>query len=188
MSRVSVLASLSFVLLGLNGCGEPLPEGMPSLHSAKVTVTQGGAPLADASVTLIPEDSTLSRWPVGAKTDASGSASLQTMSKFSGAPAGKYKVIVNKSITEGEEIPAHPGASATPEQMKEYDKAMKAGGRQVFFVVEEKVRNSKTTPLSVTVEANGPNEFALDAGKAVKEKDAKASGSKAGLQSVTPGV
>lgn len=163
------------VLVGFAGCGEPLPEGMPALYPAKVVLTQGTAPLAEASVTFVPEDSSLARWPVGAVTDANGVAELRTFAKYSGAPAGKFKVIVNKSLTEGAALPVHPGGSATAEQMKEYDKAMKSGGFQVYEVVEEKFRNIKSTTLNVEVQASGSNEFPLDAGKPVKEKNVKAS-------------
>ena len=175
MRRLRALVCSQLVVVGFVGCGEPRPEGMPELFPAKFVLTQEGVPLADASVTFIPENASLARWPVGAVSNANGEAELKTFAKFSGAPAGKFKVIVNKSVTEGAAVPEHPGGSATPEQMREYDKAMKSGGFQVYDVVESKYRSQKTSPLEVEVVATGPNDFPLEAGAAVKEKNAKAS-------------
>lgn len=169
-----LLASLLLVGLVV-GCGEPRPEGMPALYPASVTITQDGQPLPDATVTLIPTDSTLARWPIGGVTDEAGITKLKTYIKFNGVPAGSFKVTVNKSLTTGDPKPVHPGASATPQQLSEYDRAMKTGSFQVTRVVAPKFRLPSTTSLSIDVSDKGPNEFPLDVGPAVSEKDAAAS-------------
>ncbi|MFG0262836.1 MAG: carboxypeptidase regulatory-like domain-containing protein, partial [Novipirellula sp. JB048] len=75
---------------------------MPELYPATVTITQEGDGLADATVTLYPEDPALRRWAVGGVTDENGTATLRTHVKFPGAPAGRFKVMVNKTVTEGD--------------------------------------------------------------------------------------
>lgn len=166
-------------LIGLVGCGEPHPDGMPALYPASVIIMQDGKPLPDATVTLVPTDSALTRWPVGSVTDATGKAKLKTYAKYDGAPAGSFKVTVNKSETSGDTKPVHPGAKATPQQLSQYDRAMKTGSFQVTRVVAPKFRLPTTTTLSIDVSANEPNEFPLDVGAAVSEKDT-ASSSKPG--------
>ncbi len=177
MTKQKTFSCLTLACLfgSLLGCGEPRPDGMPTLYPASVTVVQDGKPLADASVTLIPTDTSLARWPMGGVTDAQGVAKLKTYMKFDGVPADSFKVTVNKSVTTGDEKPVHPGVGATPQQLSEYDRAMKTGSFQVTKVVAAKFRLPNTTPLSVDVSSAGPNDFSLDVGAAVSEKDAAAS-------------
>src|SRR5690606_8372893 len=101
-------ASLPWLLASLIGCGESRPEGLPALFPASVTIEQDGKPLSDATVTLVPTDPALARWPVGGQTDATGTANLKTYMQYEGAPAGSFKVTVNKNITKGDPLPAHP--------------------------------------------------------------------------------
>ncbi len=157
------------------GCSDPRPEGMPDLYPATITVTQDGSPLAGAAVTLFPQDAALTRWPTGGTTDNSGVVTLHTYSTYPGAPAGTFKVTVSKTNTEGDPVPTHPGANATPEQLRDYDRAMKTGKFEVFQVVAAEHRMPNTTKLSVEVTPNGPNDFTLDVGPAVKDKQVNAS-------------
>src|SRR5690554_1323859 len=83
------------------GCGESLPPGMPELHPVKLEFTQAGVPLAGAAVQLVPLDAT-SRWVSGGGTDALGIAIPHTHGTYPGVPAGKYKVCVTKTQTQGE--------------------------------------------------------------------------------------
>lgn len=173
-------ANLSALVLGLLvmvacGCGEQRPAGLPELYPTTITITQGGANLAGATVTLFPEDTALSRWPVGGLTDENGKASLVTYGKYQGAPAGKFKVMVNKTVSEGDPIPEAPAQHASPEERAAYDRAIKTGSFEVFQVVAEEYRTAARTSLSVEIAASGPNEFTLDVGEAVKEKDIQAS-------------
>jgi len=169
---------VSACLLALaTGCGEPRPEGMPELYPATVTVMQDGNPLPGAAVTLLPQDAALTRWPAGGTTDESGAVKLHTYSTYPGAPAGTFKVTVSKTTTEGDPRPTHPGVNATPEQLRDYDRAMKTGKFEVFQVVAAEHRMPSTTQLSIEITPSGPNEFILDLGPAVKEKEANASAS-----------
>lgn len=130
--------------------------------------------MPDATITLIPTDSTLARWPIGGVTEATGTAKLKTYKKFNRVPAANFKVTVNKSVTTGDPKPVHPGANATPQQHSQSDRAMKTGSSQVTRVVASKFRLPNTTTLSI-VSGKGTNEFPLDIGPAVSEKDAAAS-------------
>lgn len=168
------------------GCGDSRPEGMPDTYPASITITQAGAPLADATVVLYPEDSTLTRWPVGGTTDEQGTATLMTSTQYEGAPAGKFKVIVSKSVTEGDPYPKHPGQGATREEINDYDRALKTGKFEVFKVVAEEYRTAGTTPLSVEVASSGDNMFSEDLGDAVKEIDVQASATSKGDESYVP--
>jgi hypothetical protein len=80
--------------LGLFGCGEKKPDGLPELQPVTLHFTQDGQPCADASVHLIPQDN--SPWAVGGSTDSAGAVILKTHGKYIGAPAGKYKITVSK--------------------------------------------------------------------------------------------
>ncbi|TWU19632.1 carboxypeptidase regulatory-like domain-containing protein [Allorhodopirellula heiligendammensis] len=167
-------------MLAMVGCGESRPEGMPETYPTYVTITQGGTPLADATVVLFPEDSTLARWPVGGMTDEQGTAEMLTSTKYAGAPAGTYKVIVNKTVTEGDPMPKHPGQGATRDQINEYDRALKTGKFEMYKVVSKEFRAAGTTTLSVEVSATGENKFTEDVGSPVKDMDAQATAASAG--------
>ncbi|MCL2348704.1 MAG: hypothetical protein FWC50_10650, partial [Planctomycetaceae bacterium] len=63
MSMRTCLILLAACLLVLSGCsGQNLPEGMPKLTAVVLTITQDGAPLEGAVVSLLPLDSANSRW------------------------------------------------------------------------------------------------------------------------------
>ena len=168
------------------GCGEPRPEGMPELYPATITVMQDGSPLPGAAVTLLPQDTALARWPAGGITDSSGKVAVHTYSTYAGAPAGTFKVTVSKTTTEGDPRPTHPGANATAEQLRAYDRAMKTGKFEVFQVVAAEHRMANTTKLSIDVTSSGPNEFTLDVGPAVKEKEVNASASARSTEEYRP--
>lgn len=168
------------------GCGETRPDGMPELYPATVTVMQDGSPLPGAAVTLLPQDAALTRWPVGGTTDDSGVVKLHTYSTYPGAPAGTFKVTVSKTTTEGDPRPTHPGANATPDQLSAYDRAMKTGTFEVFQVVAAEHRMPSTTKLSIDVTPSGPNDFTLDVGPAVKEKEVNASASASSTEEYRP--
>jgi hypothetical protein len=94
--------SIGSFLLGLfltSGCDRSpqKPPGLPDLIAdTQITVIQEGKPLEGASVTLVPQEVSLARWSIKGKTDANGVAKLATYGKFSGCPAGKFKVVVVK--------------------------------------------------------------------------------------------
>jgi len=147
-----MLAPLFVVL----GCAEPLPEGLPELHPVTLEFTQAGAPLAGASVQLVPVD-TSNTWVSGGGTDSSGKVSVQTHGKYDGAPAGKYKVCVTKMETEGEAgglDPANPNAAASTQK--------------VFTLVDPQYTVQNTTPLEIEITGSGDSFEPFDLGEAVR--------------------
>ncbi len=156
------------------GCGESRPEGFPELHATTVTITQGGAPLAGADVTFYPQDSALSRWPVGGTTGSDGKVELTTFSKYTGVPAGTFKVTVQKVVTEGDPLPSHPGPNATRDQITDYDRALKTAKYEVFQTVEKNYLQFQTTPLEASI-TSGINDLTFDVGAPVKVKNVAAS-------------
>ncbi len=73
---------------------------MPELYSITLQFTQAGAPLSGAAVQLIPLDPT-NKWTCGGGTDASGTCVVHTHGVYRGVAAGKYKICVSKTETEG---------------------------------------------------------------------------------------
>lgn len=172
---------LGLLVVSVCGCSEDRPEGFPELYPTTVTITQDGEKLADATVTLFPEDTSLSRWTVGGVTDSNGKVTLNTYSQYEGAPAGSFKVIVTKTETEGDPIPETPGPNSSSEERAAYDRAIKTGSFQVFQVVAAEYRAAGTTPLTVEITSGGPNDFPLDIGAAIKEEDIQASATSGGV-------
>jgi len=85
----------------LSGCrGQKLPEGMPKLTPVVLSVTQDGAPLEGAVVSLLPLDSANSRWYASGVTAKDGKATIKTLAQYNGAVSGKHKVTVTKSVYE----------------------------------------------------------------------------------------
>ena len=136
------------------------PDGMPDIHPTTFTFTQDGAPLADAKVTLISTDGTNVQWPAGGTTDSSGVVKVKTMSQFDGVPAGKFKVTVSKTETEGTNTAVEdsddPGAKRAVSEVKTY------------YLVESKFRSVASSPLDVEIKP-GKNIETFDVGKAVRE-------------------
>ena len=96
MKKLCLCAALVASCFLTFGCGgKPKPDGMPDLYKTTIVVTQNGAPLADAALSLQSDDPSL-KWAVGGKTDANGRAELTTHGDFKGAPAGTYRVGVVK--------------------------------------------------------------------------------------------
>ena len=96
MSRYFCFALCSLLLF--SGCSESSrPSDLPPLFPCTVSVTQGGGPLVGAYVELVSPDSPTYR--PSASTDENGNAAIMTYG-FSGAPVGKYKIIVRKSIED----------------------------------------------------------------------------------------
>ena len=99
-------------LIGVVGCGRAVPV------SGRVTLD--GQPLADATVTFIPDKET--GGPGGeAKTDASGNFTLHELSTNSaGIRAGKYKVSISATSSD-------VGDSSKPKDVKDRVPAVYTG-------------------------------------------------------------
>jgi hypothetical protein len=144
------------------GCGEKMPEGMPVLvKNAAITVIQDGKPLPDAKVILILRDGN-SQWTVGGQTDVSGVAKLVTHGQYSGAPAGKYKVIVSKR-----EEPVSKYKEPQPGQSPEEFQALRNSEKlTAYHLVDPAYNAASSTPASVEISENAPK-ASIDVGKAV---------------------
>ena len=129
-----------------SGCGGPKkPEGLPNLVPCQATFTQDSAPLADASVRLVPQgEGADARWAVAGVTDAKGVAVFLTHGQFKGAPVGSYRVVVSKEVSETE------------------NKKVK-----MFSTVDPKYTNQTTTDLTLDVGEKGASE-SFDVGASVK--------------------
>ena len=159
-----LLLSLSVTIFGCSN----RPSGMPSLYPCSITVTQEGAPLADASVILVNISDTEKgqAWTPAGKTDSNGVAVMRTNSQYNGAATGKYRIIVEKVETEPSKLGPPPSAD-TPEYEVWSDKI--ANENLAQFALVEAVYSSSTTPHEIDV-GRGANDKTIDVGKAVHVK------------------
>lgn len=134
-SWVTLLLSVSIVVL--SGCGS---GGTADTRSVTGTVTYNGAPVADASVTLTPENGR----PATGITDSAGKFTLTTFKQSDGAVPGKHKVSVAPNASQ---IPPMPG---TPEA------AAAAAGKPPF---PPRYSNPETSGLTADVKESGGNDF-----------------------------
>lgn len=145
------MMSLTAVLL-FCGCGQSnRPEGLPELQPVTLNLSQAGNPLAEATVSLYPVDTT-NQWSSGGFSDEQGDTVLVTHGGFDGVPVGKYKVVVVKSLLEG--------TAGTADE---------AGNSAMVTLVERQYTSRKTTPLEIDIQ-EGENVIQLDVGKPVKRR------------------
>lgn len=148
-----LLAALCLAVLGCSG--EDRPTGLPDLQPVKIKIVQGGAPLEGASVQLVPEESS-NKWASGGSTDAMGEAIIMTHGKYEGAPVGKYKVTVDKTMTDGPAVVVDDPAGSPPATS--------------FRLVDAQFNSVETTTAEITVAAGTPLEETIDVGPAVKKE------------------
>jgi hypothetical protein len=156
---------LLLLIVTLFGCShKSVPDGFPKLVAVTLTLTQEGAPLSGAIVTLIDPNVQFS---VGGTTDDKGAVVLYTHGKHKGAPLGKYKVRIVKTESD----PSPPGLS-TPSTFSgpEFEAWQKENANRpqpkTYTLVEKQYTQAETTPLEL--EINGAMTQTLDVGKAVK--------------------
>lgn len=150
MSKL-LLILLSVAGMFFLGCGRSnKPPGLPKLYQCTLTFTQEGAPLANATVLLVNQEK--DEWTVAGNTNESGVAKLVTHGKFSGAPAGQYKIVLRKDFIEGE------SSSDEYTSVKE---------RKIYSLIELNYIKPDTTPLTVTLEKKSNNQK-FDVGKSAR--------------------
>jgi hypothetical protein len=110
--RLIILFPFILFSLGLFGCSENKPDGLPKLQPVSLRFTLDGQSCGGASVHLIPQDE--NQWAVGGSTDTTGTVVLKTHGKYSGVPVGKYKITVSKM--ERENIGEQPKNMFEPSQ------------------------------------------------------------------------
>ena len=144
--RTLLLLTISTALL-LAGCGggdaARRPADMPPIYPVKITITQDGAALQEASVTLTAKTSAKYGIASG-MTDASGVAVIRTYG-FAGVPEGNYTVTVSKRVVEG-----------AVEERDEDGNTYQTGGK-VYEYVNAQYLNA-SSPLSVEVTTKGATE------------------------------
>ena len=165
---------VAFLLMTIVSCsfgcsrGPKKPDGMPPLFPTEITVKSESGPVDDAIVSLYPADGSRSQWSSGARTNAQGVARIKTHGQFDGAPEGKYKVVVKKTVAEGE---APPPMGVDAESQRIYDEYMRSGNKQTFFsVIDSQFDSVKSTTLEVEVKPQKSNDSSVDIGATVKNE------------------
>ena len=151
----------AFVLL-LSGCGgDARPPGFPKLYPVSLNVAQEGVPLADAAISLRISDNSMT-WSIGGRTDEQGVVVLWTHGKFRGAPAGTFKVTVDKVVNEGEK-----------EMLEAADREDVVAVNRIqvnsYSFVKDEYTAVETTPIEIEI-TQKTKVLGIDAGPAVKIK------------------
>ena len=148
--------SVSCLLLTVSACGPQYPEGMPELYPVTLQFVQDSQPLTEASVRLIPEDSS-NRWMTGGSTDSQGRVVLYTHAQYEGVPEGKYKITVNRFESSGDKQSMDDMMAGQKSQEKKYN------------TVARQYTLPNQTPLVLEVRASGNTFEPFELGKAVHE-------------------
>ncbi|MDR3232791.1 MAG: carboxypeptidase-like regulatory domain-containing protein [Planctomycetaceae bacterium] len=128
----------------ITGCrNTSKPVDLPKLYPCTITITQEGVPLAGAMIELLPADGSSVKYRAVTVTGKDGKAAMATY-RHSGVPVGKYKVIVDKDVEEGDVKPV------------------------IYRLVEKKFSSAETTPYEIEITGKGRVEKTFDVGKAVK--------------------
>tara|TARA_R110002111_G_scaffold257026_1_gene324909 strand:+ start:46683 stop:47072 length:390 start_codon:yes stop_codon:yes gene_type:complete len=129
MQRLRVYCN-AFIYFGLvvslTACGGG--NETPDLGQVKGKITMDGAPLADASVTFLPEKVRAA----SAMTDSEGNYELIYIRDEKGAAIGKHQVVVSKLKNEKETIPARYNSES------ELTGEVKAGPNEINFDLKSK--------------------------------------------------
>jgi hypothetical protein len=160
MMRSSAFFVSLFILLVVAGCSHR-PKGMPETLPCRIVVVNDGVPQADYFVLLhlTTGNGALS---ITARTNSSGVAEIQTcMADYTamGAPAGTYKVTVDKPV----ELPPD-GVDAT--HLSPADLAVYHGKRKAEMeklrIVPIHLTQPNTTPFGFTLEKGGESQWTFD--------------------------
>jgi len=160
-----VLIVFSFTWTGCNS-GPALPPDLPKLSPCVITVTQDGAPLDGAMVSLLSMDGN-QQWFPGGRTDASGKVELFTNGRYKGVPHGKYKIVITKTETDPSTLGPAPDKDASG-----YDAWLRQSAAEVlqsYSSVEKQYAKAETTPLEIDM-AGGKVDKTVDVGKKVRDK------------------
>ena len=136
---VAFTLSVLLVLAVMAGCSKR-PEGLPELYPTEITITTpDGTPIPNAFVKVADPAQPIN-YTIGGSTDTKGVAKVQAQlpdGSFVGAPAGKLKVTVSKSLK-----------IVTGEGSDDYTTG------ELF---DAKLQNLELTPLEMEVSASGDN-------------------------------
>ena len=138
--KMMVLSLAVFLAVSVTACKPNRPKGCPKLYPCTLKIIQDGEPLEGAMVSLFPEKTELSRWPMSGRTDVNGEVVLMTQT-FPGAPLGSYKVTVSKE-----------------EDMQQLPPV-------IIQHVDEEFIDKETTPLKIEVVKEMLEPITLDVGE-----------------------
>ena len=143
----SIFAVAAVLLLGGLGCGKS------NLAPVAGTVLLDDRPLANARVSLVPEDGT--GVPAQAMTDGEGRFAIATHAQGDGAAPGEYRVVITKlEATRGNPLPTSDDAMET--LVKGQQEKAKHGLPASKSLVPVIYTDATRTPLRVTVPAAAP--------------------------------
>lgn len=142
---VPTVMLMSFVL-GLTGCQK---SDRPALHPVTGTITYDGKPLADATVTFLPENGKLAT----GFTDASGNYTLFTQGE-PGATEGMFRISI---------VAMEQGKKYTAEEFEKMTDAERAKAHQSR--IPTRYADPNGAELTATVTPAGPNHFPLNLDK-----------------------
>ncbi len=150
---------LTAVLISTAGCGGS--DG-PTLYPTKGTLTKGGEPLANVTVTFAPEKGPSS----AGRTNDEGKFILLSQTGKAGAVAGKHKVILADAGTSALSGPIDMSNPETREAMMNQRSSALQGSKRGELKTEDTEKfpkeygNAAKTPFEFTVEEKS-NEFDL---------------------------
>jgi hypothetical protein len=147
MKMFKQISCLIFLVLVVSCSREHRPEGIPTLYPCTITITQDSKPLAGAMVTLYTESSEDRRWSPGGTTDSQGVIQIKVLGKYLGAPAGTYKVTVEKQEIENVDSNSYYSIS----------------------LVETQYIKVQDTPLKIEVTPQGATQT-FDVGKPIQKR------------------
>ena len=154
------LSLLLTLAVSLTGCFQKAPKGFPKTVPLTMTVTSGGAPVADATIVLKPNIK--NSWSATGKTDSSGIAEMRTMQgNFikKGVPAEHYTVTITKMVDVSSKVtvindgtPA--GAAAYAEEVERLRAENPSEVPDFFGTIE-------TSPLEIDI-SNTTKEYKIE--------------------------
>ena len=146
------------------GCGgKELPAGFPKLYPCTITIVQEGEPLAGAVVRLHPQNPL--DWMVDGKTDGRGVAVIHTHGIHAGAPAGDFKVTVDKLESV---VPPLPENLPTDEAALSRLYNQQEADTKEYRLVEPEYSKVDSTTLTITIDSKKTSET-FDVGKKYRE-------------------
>ncbi|MDR0521444.1 MAG: hypothetical protein LBH00_06285 [Planctomycetaceae bacterium] len=162
MKALTTITLLIVTITIISGCGDASrPKDLPKLYPCTVTITQEGKPLADAMIEFVPADAANAKFRAVSMTGKDGSVKMATYG-FTGAPAGKYKVVVTKTMNDDIVYAAEVNPSSGEKDIVSYN---------TYRMVDEQYSSAETTPFEIEITGKERSVTkTFDAGKAVKVK------------------
>ena len=144
------------------GCSDGKPADFPAVSPLTITVTDAGAPVADAIVTLYPQGAKLGSCGIGGVTDAQGVVEVMTsMSGYqgSGCPEGKFKITVVKEPIYPSQLPQDQVNQMTPEESSAYAKKLDDERATTPRPIPNTLESLGKTPLLIDVKSGEENKL-----------------------------